>query len=418
MPTPGSTGSINLTTEFSPKVMERFKLKSVTEGIFSKEYSWTGVETVKISEIDTVPLNDYNAERVDGGSRYGELINLGDKYNEYPLKEKKSFIFAIDNTYNTQQKQLHKATRDLKREVDEVVIPYVDKYRLRKMAAAGTSANKNIATATLTTKNAIETIMAANAAMSENLVPETGRVMYIGHKAALNCKLAEQVVGVPSVATYGGGASGVGKGSIGEKAIVNGILGEIDGCQIKRVPTGYLPNNVEFMIVKKGICFAPKQLQDFSIHPGAHVLNGKICTGLIQHDCFVPAGKEKCIFVVTKTAGSGDIVVVDTGVLELEDGTLNISGSSGSYTGTLDHSDGAATVLVDTVNGSGIDTCDVVGVYSSDEAKVKAVFEPRSKTITLTPLADSGTVTITVVGNGKIGFNSPANCVLTLTLQA
>jgi len=417
MATPGSTGSINLVSEFSPKVMERFKQKSVTEGIFSNEYTWSGVETVRIPSVDTVPLNDYNAERVDGGSRYGSLINLGDTYQEHSVKDKKSFIFAIDNTYNTQQKMLHKATKDMKREVDEVVIPYIDKYRIRKMAAAGTAGNNNIASETLTTGNIVDTIMSANAAMSENLVPETGRVLYISHKTALLCKLADQVVGVPAVSTYGGGASGVGKGSIGEKAIVNGILGEIDGCQIKRVPSGYLPPNVEFMIVKKGICFAPKQLQDFSIHPGAHVLNGKIVTGLVQHDCFVPVGKEKCIFVVTKS-GSGSIAIIGSGVLTLADGTLDISGSGSAYTATLDHSDGAATVAVSTTNGSGVVTADVIGVHSSDEAKVKANFDPTTNTITLTPLADSGTVYITVEANGKLGYDSPANAVLTLTLQA
>ena len=141
MATPGSTGTINLTEKADPKVMERFKQKSVTEGLFSNEYSWEGNATVKFPSIDTVPLNDYNQERIDGGSRYGSLINLGDTWQEHTVKERKSFMFAIDETYNTQQMQIKRASQCLKRELDEVVIRYVDKYRIRKMAAAGTSAN-------------------------------------------------------------------------------------------------------------------------------------------------------------------------------------------------------------------------------------------------------------------------------------
>ena len=55
MATPGSTGSINLTKKASPKVLERFKFGSCTEGLFSHNYSWTGVATVQIYSVDTLP---------------------------------------------------------------------------------------------------------------------------------------------------------------------------------------------------------------------------------------------------------------------------------------------------------------------------------------------------------------------------
>lgn len=408
MATPGSTGSINLVEKASPKVMERFKQKSVTEGLFSNEYSWSGVATVKIPSIDVVPLNDYNQERTDGGSRYGSLVNLGDTWQEHTVKERKSFMFAIDNTYNTQQMQIKKASRDLKREVDEVVIPYVDKYRIRKMALAGTSGNHNIASETLTKANIIETIFGVNAAMSENLVPEGGRICYISHKTAIKTNLAEQVVGTS------GYMSGVGANSLGQKSIVSGALGQIDGTTIKRVPSGYLPPNVEMLFVKKGICFAPTQLKEFDIHPGAHVLSGKICTGLIQHDCFVPEGREKCIFVVT-ASGSGSMAIVGTGVLALADGTLDISGSGQAYTGTLSKAGGPKTVAVSCVDGSGIDTADVIAVTSADESKVKATYDPYTKLITLTTSKTSGTCAVTIKANGKIGYTTPADVVLTIT---
>lgn len=408
MATPGSTGTINLTEKASPKVMERFKQKSVTEGLFSNEYSWEGNATIKIPSIDTVPLNDYNQERTDGGSRYGSLINLGDTWQEHTVKERKSFMFAIDETYNTQQMQIKRASQCLKRELDEVMIPYVDKYRIRKMALAGTSGNHNIASASLDKSNIVETIFQVNAAMNENLVPEGGRLCLISHKTAINCQLAQQVVGTV------GYNSGVGKGSLGEKAIVNGIIGNIDGTQIKRVPSGYLPNNVEMLFVKKGICFAPNQLKSYKIHDGAHVLEGKIATGLIQHDCFVPVGRENCIFVVT-ASGSGSMVIVGTGVLALADGTLDVSGSGQAYTGTLSKAGGPKTVAVSCVDGNGVDTADVIAVTSADESKVKATYDPYTKLITLSTTKTSGTCAITIKANGKTGYTTPADVVLTIT---
>lgn len=403
MATPGSTGSINLVEKASPKVMERFKQKSVTEGLFSNEYSWSGVATVKIPSIDVVPLNDYNQERTDGGSRYGSLVNLGDTWQEHTVKERKSFMFAIDNTYNTQQMQIKKASRDLKREVDEVVIPYVDKYRIRKMAAAGTSGNHNIASETLSKTNIIETIFGVNAAMSENLVPEGGRICYISHKTAIKTNLAEQIVGTS------GYMSGVGANSLGQKSIVSGALGQIDGTTIKRVPSGYLPPNVEMLFVKKGICFAPTQLKEFDIHPGAHVLSGKICTGLIQHDCFVPEGREKCIFVVT-ASGSGSITPVGTGVLTVTSGTATVSSGATS----IAKSGGPKNVTVST-ESSGVVTADVIGVASADESVFKAQYDPYTNLITITPLK-AGTANMVVSANGKIGYTTPADVTIAVTV--
>ena len=408
MATPGSTGSINLTKKASPKVLERFKFGSCTEGLFSHNYSWTGVATVQIYSVDTLPLNNYDPEKVDGGSRFGNLINVGDTIQELTVKDNKSFIGVIEETYNTQQMQIKRAGEILRRQTDEVMIPYVDKYRLNKLASYATSGRGNLANAALTADNIVQQIMTANAVMSENLVPDSGRVLYMSYGTAIKLNLAKQIVG----------AGPVDKGSLGEKAIVNGVIGKIDKCQIKLVPAGYLPHDVAFMIVKRGEAFAPQQIKSYKVHDGAHVLDGKIVTGHLLHDCFVPAGREKCIFVVTDTTNHSGAGVGGSGVLELADGTLDISGSSGTYTGTLDLSDGAATVSVSTTNGSGIVTADVIGVYSADESKVKANYDPTTSTITLTPLASSGSVVITVEANGKPGFDSPAANTLTLTLQA
>ena len=408
MATPGSTGEINLVTKASPKVMERFKQRSVTDDLFSNEYSWSGVATVRIPSVDVVPLHDYDQERTDGGSRFGPLTNLGDRWQEHTVRDRKSFSFVIDETYNTQQMQIKKASKDLKREVDEVVIPYVDQYRIRKMAAAASAAKHNLATATISKSNIVETIMGANAAMSERLIGQGGRICYISHKNVINYNLAQQIVGA---STYGGS---VGKGSLGERAILKGEIGEIDGCRIRKVPSGYLPPDVELMIVKKGINFAPNQLRSFRINPGAHVVEGKIVTGLIQHDCFVPEGREASIFVVT-TQGSVDLDIVGSGVLSLADGTLDISGSGQAFTGTLSKAGGAKTVEVVTTNSDSIDTANVMSVVSADPAKVTAKFDPETKLITLKANATSGSVAVTVTANGKTGFTTPKNVVLTVT---
>lgn len=279
MATTGSTGEINLTTRADKKVLERFKLKSVTQGLFSNAYSFTGVKTVQIPSIDVVPLNNYNAELNTGASRYGSLVNLGDTLQEFTMTQNKSFIFALDETYNTDQQQIKRAGECLRREVDEVIIPTVDKYRLQAIAnACPSDCIQTLAAASYAKDKIIETIFTANAVMSDQLVPVDGRVLYMSYQDAVKMKLADQVVGIDK---------------LGEKAIVNGAFGKIDATQVRLVPASYMPTGVKAMIVKTGIALAPTKIKKYAIHDGAHVLNGKIVTGQLYHDCFVMAKGEK-----------------------------------------------------------------------------------------------------------------------------
>ena len=275
MPTTGSTGTINLTTKASPKVLERFKIGSCTEGLFSHEYNWTGVATVQIYSVDTLQMTDYNPERVDGGSRFGSLLNVGDTVQEFTVRKNRSFIGAIDESYNTNQLQIKRAGQILRRQTDEVIIPEVDKYRLAELAGACTENNVNLfsyAAANFNKNSIIETIMNANAVLSDQLVPDTGRVLYMTYADAVKLKLSDQIVNIDK---------------LGEKSIVNGVCGKIDKTQIRLVPSGYLPTDVKFMIVKTGIAVAPQKIKSYKVHDGQHILDGKIVTGHLMHDCFV-----------------------------------------------------------------------------------------------------------------------------------
>lgn len=270
--------AINLAEKASPKVVERFKAKSFTEGIFTSAYDWTGVATVKVYTVDNLPLNDYN-KTLASGSRFGALTEVGDTVQEMTVTDDKSFNGSIDKGNNTAQLQIKAASSVLKRTTDEVLIPYTDKYRLQKLAD-GAGLNKT--GVSLTKSNALETIMTAGAEMSNNLVPMEGRVLYIGQSAAIHVKLAEQVVGVDKLA---------------EKVIVNGVIGAIDGMQVRIVPDSYMPTGVVFMIVAKGCAVAPKKIETYRILDEHPDIDGHVVQGRFLHDCFVLETKAKGIYV-------------------------------------------------------------------------------------------------------------------------
>jgi len=260
--------AINLAKKASDKVVERFKLESVTEGLFSDRYKWTGVSTVQVYTVDNLPLQTYN-KSATGTSRFGTMTEVGDTMQEMTVSDDKSFNGSIDKGNNTAQMMIKSAGSILKRTTDEVLIPYVDKYRLMKLADG---AGIKVYNTALSEVNILETIFSAGAAMSDRKVPKRDRVLFISESEAVKLKLAEQVLGTAPVA---------------EKAIVNGTIATVDGNQICVVPNDYMPENVVFMIVKKGCACAPKKIETFRIIESDKDIDGAIVQGRFLHDCFV-----------------------------------------------------------------------------------------------------------------------------------
>ena len=301
--------AINLTSKASPKVVERFKIGSCTEGLFTSEYDWTGVATVRVYSVDTLPLNNYDKTKTDGSSRFGALTEVGDTYQEMTCTDDKSFNGVIDKANNTQQLMIKAASKVLKRQTDEVLIPYADKYRLKKMANGAGIVTVN-ATA-LNKSTILDAIFNGGASMSNRLVPMAGRVIYIGETAAVQLKLADQVVGLDKA---------------GQAAVVNGVCGTIGGMQVRIIPDVYLPDGVTFMIVKKGVACAPKKIETMRILNDQYIVDGHIVQGRMLHDCFVLGNRCDGIYVhatagaatPTFSAGSGNLTITSSGATTIK----------------------------------------------------------------------------------------------------
>ena len=129
--------AINLAAKYDKKVVERFKLKSLTEAFINRDYDWTGVETVKVYSIPTVALNDYTRT---GTSRYGTPTELDDTIQEMKVTQDKSFTFTIDKGNKQDSMNVRDAGKALGREIDEVIVPTKDKYRVDIIVKAGIKA--------------------------------------------------------------------------------------------------------------------------------------------------------------------------------------------------------------------------------------------------------------------------------------
>ena len=131
--------------------------------------------------VDTVPLVDYNLKAKS--NRYGEPTELGNDKQEMVLTQDKAFSFTIDNRNLSDTMKSNNAGSALRREIDEVITPAVDKYNISVLVNnAGTKVYEKIdnygdaASGTITPYDAI---LNANVELTENKVPLSGRLIFI-----------------------------------------------------------------------------------------------------------------------------------------------------------------------------------------------------------------------------------------------
>lgn len=273
--------AINYATKYHSKVAERFKKGSITNAAAGNEYSFVGAKTIVISSVDVVPLNDFDREA--GSNRFGAVTNLGDTKQEMQMTQDKSFVFAIDAGDNSDQAIDKAAGKALRRQIDEVVNPHVDKYRLSKWAEGGVEV-KSGSTSALTKSTILSAIIKAGGEMSNALVPEGGRTLYIPIR---NYQLLVQADAVVSISDAGMAAD----------AVEKGVVGVINGNKVVPVPDGWFPEGVEFMVKHKGCTVDPVKLANYYIRRDAQGFDGPVVEGRIYFDSFVIEAKKAGIAV-------------------------------------------------------------------------------------------------------------------------
>ena len=265
--------AVNLATKYAKKVDERFKLKSLTESFINREYDWEGVKTIKVWSIPTVELNDYSRT---GSNRYGTPSELEDTVAEYTLSQDKGFTFTIDKGNQVDQMNVKGAGKALQREIDEVIVPTKDMYRLNKIAAAAV-ANSGYASASITTSNAYSKFLDGQKYLDNKKVPLAGRVAAIS--ASFYALIKQD-------------SSFIKSGDLSQKMLVNGQVGEIDGVKLVKVPDSYLPTNCAFIITHPSVTVAADKLAEYKIHDNPPGINGNLIEGRVYYDAFVLEAKK------------------------------------------------------------------------------------------------------------------------------
>ncbi len=268
--------AINYAEKYASKIDERFKLGATSAPAVNNDYDFVGVQTVKVYSVPTAAMNDYTRK---GASRYGTPSELENTVQEMTLSRDRAFTFTIDRANYDDTMMLNSAGAALQRQIDEVVIPELDIYRYSIICAnAGTvSAAKAISA-----ENAYESFLDGTVALTDAKCPLGGRVAYVSPKFYKFIKLDPAFIKASE---------------IGQKMLLKGQVGEIDGIPLITVPTSYLPTGVEFFITNPIATTAPVKLTDYKIHDNPPGINGWLVEGRVRYDAFVLDNKKNAIYV-------------------------------------------------------------------------------------------------------------------------
>lgn len=277
--------AIDLATKYLPYTDEIFTTESKKSLLTNHDFSWDGAHTVKVYSVTTATMNDYDRIGTSGEiSRYGPIQGLDATAKSMTLKKDRSFTFAIDTLdIDETNSQLEGATA-LARQMREVVVPEIDTYTLGVMCQdAGTKPEP----ITLTKTNIYTEIIKGNNELDNAQVPETLRSLVVTPDVYLLMKQCKDIVM---------------ETDIGNDMVKRGVIGNLDGLNIIKVPKIRVPENFGFMIAHPCACIAPTKLQEYFMHHNPPFINGTLVEGRFVYDAFVLANKAKAIYYQAQPA--------------------------------------------------------------------------------------------------------------------
>jgi len=300
--------AVNLATKYSSKVDEVIINGALSAPSVNQEYDFVGAKTVKVYSFDPVAMNNYTRS---GTNRYGTPEELPDEVQELALSQDRSFTFTIDkgNRIDTPE-GVRAAAKALRRQVDLVIQPEVDKYRFTEIAK--NARHKFYATTAVTASTAYAAFLSANEAIDEADIPSTGRVC---NCSPVFLNLIKQ------------DSNFIKSGDLSQNMLVRGQVGEIDGVAIVKVASNRLPAGLLFEITHKAACTAPVKLEEYKIHEDPPGISGQLCEGRIYYDAFI-LNKKKDMISAYYGGGENSLTLTAAAGADNTHSVVTISGNT------------------------------------------------------------------------------------------
>ena len=268
--------AIDLITQYQSLVDEKFTTESKKSLVTNNDYSWTGAHSIKVYKVTTAGMNDY--ARNGGYNRYGQVQDLDATTQELTLRKDRSFTFAIDKLDSDETGLVLQAGSALERQMREVIIPEVDQYTYGVMCD---NAGIKPEALKLTEKNIYLQVIDAKRALDNKEVPTEGRILVVTPDVYYLMKQCKDI----TMDT-----------DIGNDMRLKGVIANLDGCTVVKIPANRLPENFGFMLCHKVATVAPMKLEEYKVHEDPPGISGSLVEGRICYDAFVLDNKKNAIY--------------------------------------------------------------------------------------------------------------------------
>ncbi len=277
--------AIELVTQFQPKVDEVFSTESKKSLLTNDDFDFNGAKTIKVYKIGTAAMTDYGRGGPAEGnwSRYGEVQDLDATTEEMTLTKDRSFTFAIDAMDTDETAQQLQAASALARQLRQVVIPEIDTWVYSKMCV---NAGSKPAGKALTAANIYGEIISGTNALDTAEAPDTGRVLMVTPDTYLLMKQSKDIVM---------------ETDIGADMRLKGVIANLDGMTIIKVPANRLPAKFGFLIAHPVATVAPQKLESYRAHTDPPGISGSLVEGRIVYDSFVLDNKKGALYYQATT---------------------------------------------------------------------------------------------------------------------
>lgn len=271
--------SINLATKYASKLDQLFTAGSYTDAYINKDYDFTGAKTVEVYTVSTVELSNY--DRTNTGDRFGGNNEIQDVITAYTIGNDKCFKLTIDEGNYQQQALAKKAGVVLKAQMDEKVIPTIDKNRLLKAAIGAAAVSQYYAP---TANDAYGDVLKMSAALDEAKAPQSGRVLWV--TPLFYNQIKKQITTTVNASEYNG------------KLLGKGFVGELDGTPVVKVPSSYFPTNTSAIMCHKRSLLGVEQIKSVKIIDDSELVDGKVLRGRFIYDSFILNGKKNAVAAI------------------------------------------------------------------------------------------------------------------------
>jgi len=273
----------NLNERYEKKLDERFRTKSYTDaGANLSGFNWTSVNTIQVETEGVGRLNAYDFG-ASLGSRMGDMHEISDQMNVYKLKQYYSIRETYEKLYSDDKMNERKIQRILKGINDEVLVPMIDKYRLKTWADGAGSTYLVPSGGALSESNIVKTLLTCNTRMDNMRVPMEGRMCYMGLTDVITMQLADEL-------KY--------QQEFTNKGAVNGAVRKLGRTTVVGVPDSLMPAGCKAILKWKKASVDPRKLSWSKVYGNVEGYSGPVLNGLYRFDSFVLAQKANGILVL------------------------------------------------------------------------------------------------------------------------